>query len=70
MVINDLPGKSQQHQMVLSENWMVFHLRRAVKVLDGGLTHEQWDENENEKFADSDDGHILLKWMGGHHKML
>ena len=31
-------------------------------MLDGELTHEKWDENESENFADSDDGHILLKW--------
>ena len=31
-------------------------------MLDGGLTHEKWDENDSENIADSDDDHILLKW--------
>ena len=35
---------------------------KSCVVLDGELTHEKWDENESENFADSDDGHILLKW--------
>ena len=47
--------------MMTSENWMewktVFHLTRVVKCL--GLTHEKWDENDSENFADSDDSHIL-----------
>ena len=25
----------------------------------------EWDENNSEIFADSDDAHILLKWGGG-----
>ena len=24
----------------------------------------EWDENNSENFADSDDAHILLKWEG------
>jgi len=35
---------------------------KCCEVLDGELTHEEWDENDTENFADSDDAHILLKW--------
>ena len=38
-------------------------------MLDGDLTHEKRGKNDSEKFSDSDDIHILLKW-GGHNKML
>ena len=31
-------------------------------MLDGELTHEKWDKNDSENFADSDDSHILLTW--------
>ena len=34
---------------------------KGCEVLDGELTREYWDENYSETFADSDDGHILLK---------
>jgi len=34
---------------------------KCCEVLDGELTHEEWDENDTENFADSDDAHILLK---------
>ena len=37
---------------------------RGCEVLDAELPLEKWDENDSEKFADSDDGHILLKWEG------
>ena len=33
----------------------------GCEVLDGELTHKQWNENDSENFADSDDIHILLK---------
>ena len=29
-------------------------------MLDGELTHEEWNENDSENFADSDGAHILL----------
>ena len=35
---------------------------KGCEVLYGELTHEQWGENDNENFADSNDSHILLKW--------
>ena len=38
---------------------------KGWEVLDGELTHEKWDENDSENFADSDDSHILLKRGGG-----
>ena len=41
----------------------------GCEVLDGGLTHQKWDENDSENVADNDDGHIMLKW-GDHYKML
>ena len=34
-------------------------------MLDEELTHEKWDENNSESFADSDDSHSLLKLGGG-----
>ena len=34
---------------------------KGCEVLDGELTHEYWDENDSEKFTDSDNGHILRK---------
>ena len=37
---------------------------KGCKMLDGELTHEEWDENDSENFADSDDSHIMLKWEG------
>ena len=40
-------------------------LDKGCEVLDDDWTHEQLDENDSENFADSDDGHILLKWGGG-----
>ena len=33
---------------------------KGCEVLDRKLNHEKWDESE--KFIDSDDSHILLKW--------
>ena len=42
---------------------------KGCKVIDGELTHEQWDKNDSENFPDSNDAHILLKW-GGYNKML
>ena len=33
---------------------------KGCEVLDGGSKHEYWDENDNDNFADSGDGHILL----------
>ena len=30
-------------------------------VLDGELTHEEWNENDSDKFPESDDAHILQK---------
>ena len=36
----------------------------GCQVFDGELTHKYYDENYREKFADSDDGHILLKCGG------
>ena len=39
-------------------------------MLDGELTHEELDENDSENFTDGDDAHILLKWGGGHNRML
>ena len=36
----------------------------GCEVLDGELTHEEWDESDSENFTDSDAGHILLKWGG------
>ena len=35
---------------------------KDCEVLGGELTHQKWDENGSKNFADSDDGHILLKW--------
>ena len=35
---------------------------KGCESLDGELTHEYWDENDSEDFADTTDGHILLKW--------
>ena len=32
-------------------------------MLDGELTHEQRDKNDSEKFGDSEDVYILLKWV-------
>ena len=43
---------------------------KGCEVLDGELTHKEWDENDSKNFADSDDSHILLKWGGGHYKIL
>ena len=37
-------------------------LDKSCEVLGGELTHEKWDENDSEHFADSDYGHIFLKW--------
>ena len=37
---------------------------KGCEVLDGELTLEEWDENDSENFADSNDAHILLKWGG------
>ena len=34
---------------------------KGYEVLDEELNHVCWDENGSENFADSDDGHILLK---------
>ena len=31
------------------------------KVLDGEFTHGEWNENDSDNFADSDDVHILQK---------
>ena len=31
------------------------------EMLDEELSHEKWDENDSENFADSDDSHSLLK---------
>ena len=39
-----------------------FPPEKSCEMLDGELTHEEWDENDSENFADSDDSHILLKW--------
>ena len=39
----------------------------GCEMLDGELTRE-WDENDSENFADSDDAHILLKWGRGYYK--
>ena len=45
-------------------------LDMGCKVLDGELTHDELDENDSEHFTDGDDAHILLKWGGGHNRML
>ena len=37
---------------------------KGCEMLDGELTHEYWDENGIENFADNSDAHILLKWRG------
>ena len=37
---------------------------KGFEVLDGGLTYEQWDENDSKNFDDSDDSQLLLKWKG------
>ena len=38
---------------------------KSCEVLAGELTHEYWNRNSSEYFADSDDGNILLKLGGG-----
>ena len=44
---------------------------KGCEVLDEELTHEEWDENDSESFADSDDSHSLLKLGEGvHYDML
>ena len=35
---------------------------KDCEVLGGELTHEYWDENDSENFANSHNSHILLKW--------
>ena len=42
---------------------------KGGEVFEGGLTLQYLDENDSEKSADSDVGHILLKW-GGYYKVL
>ena len=43
---------------------------KGCEVLDGGLNHEYWDENDSENFVDNDDTYILLKWGKDHYKTL
>ena len=39
----------------------MLHLTR-VEVLDREVTDKEWDKNERENVADSDDTNILVKW--------
>ena len=34
---------------------------KGCDMLDEELTHKQWDENDGESFADSNNFHILIK---------
>ena len=40
------------------------------EVLDGEVSDEEWDENDNKSVADSDDTHSLVKMGGGQYNML
>ena len=42
--------------------WSGRQCEKGCEVIDGKLTHEQWNENDSENFADSNDGYLLLKW--------
>ena len=35
---------------------------KCCEVLNGGVNDEEWDKSDNRNVADSDDGHILIKW--------
>jgi len=35
---------------------------KGCEVFHGEVTREQWDEDDSENFADSDNAHTLLKW--------
>jgi len=35
---------------------------KCCEVLNGGVNDEEWDKSDNRNVADSDDGHILVKW--------
>ena len=39
----------------------------GCEVLDGVVNHEEWDKNDNNNVADSDDTHTSVKW-GSHYK--
>ena len=41
----------------------------GCEVLDGEVNDEEWDKNDNQNVADSDDTYNLIKW-GGHFRVL